>query len=148
MVKRLKVGARVFAHKENPTRYGNITRSVSRLQWMVRFDDESEDIQQSSHAIRLVADTVALSPGAKAVLGTQAIDEDDGDDDDSKSGESNSGSESSNESEEESLGRNVHAERRKKYREDYAKLIGSKITVCTLSCLLVCVFKCSSMVRP
>lgn len=127
MGKRLKVGARVFAHKENPPRYGSITRSVARLQWMVRFDNEAVDVQQSSHAIRLVEATVALSPGARDIVRTAAGDDDEGDDDDSKSGESTSDGESEHESEEESPGQNIHAERRKKYQEDYAKLVGSTI---------------------
>jgi hypothetical protein len=107
---------------------------------MVRFDNETEDIQQSSHAIRLVAATVALSPGDKAALGTQATDDDNGDDDDSKSGGSDSDSQTSSESEEESPGQNVHAERRKKYREDYKKLVGSEIKVCSCSFSFLFIF--------
>jgi cobalamin biosynthesis protein CobT len=61
---------------------------------------------------------------------TAAGDDDEGDDDDSKSGESTSDGESEHESEEESPGQNIHAERRKKYQEDYAKLVGSTIKVC------------------
>ena len=65
MVKRLKVGARIFQQEVNPPRYGNITRSVARLQWMVRFDNEAEYVQVSSRAMKLVDSTVALSAGAK-----------------------------------------------------------------------------------
>jgi hypothetical protein len=97
---------------------------------MVRFDNEAVEVQQSSHAIRRVEATVALSPGARAIVRTAAADDDEGDDDDSKSGASTSDGESENGSEEESPGQNIHAERRKKYQEDYAKLVGSKITVC------------------
>ena len=52
----------------NPPRYGNTTRSVAHLQWMVRFDNEAEDVQVSSRAIKLVDSTVALSPGAQLIL--------------------------------------------------------------------------------
>ena len=117
-MKRLKIGC--------PSRYGNITRSVARLQWMVRFDNEAEDVQVSSRAIKLVDSTVA----AKIIVAPANAD---GVDPNSSESESDKSDKSSLESDSEG-GEclNIYAERRRKYQADYAKLVGSKIAVIAL----------------
>ena len=111
---RLAVGARVLSFKKTPPRYGNITASIKKQRWMVRYDNEAQDAEATSRSIKLVPVTSGLSPGSKARVVSEPNGEGDDGDDDSSSDKDDSESSSEKEQQDAALveGTNIHATRR------------------------------------
>ncbi len=98
---------------------------------MVQFDDSSEPVQMSSQSLKQVSPTIALSPGARAVLGAHGDDKADSE----SATDEGSGSSTSSSSDGEHGGSvsspNKHVARSKEFDDKYSILVGSTITVHT-----------------
>jgi hypothetical protein len=142
---RLAVGARVFAFKESPPRYGNITASIKKQRWMVRYDNEAQDVEATSRSIKLVSATCGLSPGSKARVVSESNGE--GEEGDEESSSDKDESESSSEEEQQDAtrveGANIHATRSAAFDAKMAKLYGTTIEVKMMVSSLLLLPHCS-----
>lgn len=137
-----KVGSRVESNEE-PKKFGNVTQSVRKLVWMVRWDNEAQEVERGSRSMKLVSAITALSPGARGDLAergdTEVGGNDDVDDYGSDSGSAVSeGGEGEEEEEDAPLHPNIHVQRSMAFDAKMEKLYGTKIEASVHSLAFYC----------
>ena len=124
--------------------------SFKKQRWMVRYDNEAQDVEATSRSIKLVPVTSGLSPGSKARVVSESNGEGDDGDDDSSSDKDDSESSSEEEQQDAALveGTNIHATRSAAFDAKMAKLYGSTIEVKSVMPSLLLLPNCSFFLRP